>query len=93
MRSFFLKKSYLYFDRDTTLTACILLSAKVNDVQHLGAKYLVSSQIWMNRYIEEMDGLLRQATMESGADTSYKGDAILQQSAIQEDKINPFQQQ
>ena len=55
---FFLKESYLNHNRETVLNACIMISAKLNNLHELGSKYLVNNQIYMSRYIQQIDEII-----------------------------------
>lgn len=40
---FFLKKSYLEYDRETIMNTCIMIAAKQQNIHELNFKYLVSN--------------------------------------------------
>ena len=42
---FFLKKSFLNYDRETVLNTCMMIAAKVLNIHELQHKYLVQNQI------------------------------------------------
>ena len=42
---FFVKRSYMNYDREAVMNACILLSAKVNSLHELDAKFLVNNHV------------------------------------------------
>ena len=57
---FFLKMSYLNYDREIILSTCIMIAAKLRDTLQLATKYIVSNQIHMNRYNKKMEQAIQE---------------------------------
>lgn len=55
---FYLKKSYLEYDREVVMNTCILLASKVHNIHDLQSKYLVSNHIQMSRYAQALQQTL-----------------------------------